>query len=84
MYGAAADGEVIGAVAAIATARNVSMAQVALAWVLSKPGVTAPIIGVSKPHHLDDAIGALALKLDEQEIERLEAAYQPRPISGHK
>ena len=58
-------------------------AVVALAWVLSKPYVTAPIIGASKPHHLDDAISALALKLDAAPIARLEAPYRPKAIAGH-
>jgi len=58
-------------------------AVVALAWVLSKPFVTAPIIGASKPHHLEDAVAALALKLDAQTIAKLEAPYKPKPILGH-
>ena len=56
---------------------------VALAWVLAKPYVTAPIIGASKPHHLDDALAALALKLDPRTIARLEEPYQPKPVVGH-
>jgi aryl-alcohol dehydrogenase-like predicted oxidoreductase len=56
---------------------------VALAWVLSKPHVTAPIIGASKPHHLDDALAALALKLDARTIARLEEPYQPKAVVGH-
>jgi aryl-alcohol dehydrogenase-like predicted oxidoreductase len=56
---------------------------VALAWVLSKPYVTAPIIGASKPHHLDDALAALALKLDARTIARLEEPYQPKAVVGH-
>ena len=58
-------------------------AQVALAWVLGLPGVTAPIIGASKPHHLADAIAALDLKLDAADRALLEEPYRPRPISGH-
>jgi aryl-alcohol dehydrogenase-like predicted oxidoreductase len=58
-------------------------AVVALAWVLSKPFVTAPIIGASKPHHLEDAAAALALKLDAETIARLEAPYKPKAVVGH-
>lgn len=84
LYAATAqmDDAVIDAVEAVATARSVPMAQVALAWVLAKPGVSAPIVGASKPGHLDDAIAALDLTLDADEIARLEAAYQPHPVTG--
>ena len=56
---------------------------VALAWVLSKPFVTAPIIGASKPHHLADACAALELKLDAATIAKLEAPYRPKAVVGH-
>ena len=58
------------------------MAQVALGWVLSKPIVTAPIIGATKPNHLEDAAATLSVKLTSEEIQRLEEAYQPYPIIG--
>jgi aryl-alcohol dehydrogenase-like predicted oxidoreductase len=58
-------------------------AVVALAWVLSKPYVTAPIVGASKPHHLEDAVAALSLKLDARSIARLEEPYRPRAVAGH-
>jgi aryl-alcohol dehydrogenase-like predicted oxidoreductase len=58
-------------------------AVVALAWVLSKPFVTSPIIGASKPHHLEDAVAALSLKLDAETVAKLEAPYKPKPILGH-
>ena len=58
-------------------------AVVALAWVLSKPFVTSPIIGASKPHHLEDAVAALSLKLDAETIAKLEAPYKPKAILGH-
>ncbi len=58
-------------------------AVVALAWVLSKPFVTSPIIGASKPHHLEDAMAALALKLDPETVAKLEAPYKPRAVVGH-
>jgi aryl-alcohol dehydrogenase-like predicted oxidoreductase len=76
------DAAIIDQVRVIAEARGVSRAQVALAWVLSKPGITAPIIGATKPHHLDDAIAAVDLKLSDAEIESLEKPYTPRPIAG--
>jgi aryl-alcohol dehydrogenase (NADP+) len=74
---------VIDAVATVAGKRGVPPAQVALAWLLSRPGVTAPIVGASKPHHLDDALGALELVLSEEEIAQLEAPYRTRPVAGH-
>jgi aryl-alcohol dehydrogenase-like predicted oxidoreductase len=77
-----ADRRVVERVAAIAKARGVSRAQVALAWVLSKPVVTAPIIGANKPHHLTDAVAALSLKLSGEEIAALEEPYVPHPIAG--
>jgi aryl-alcohol dehydrogenase (NADP+) len=67
----------------VATNHNVTASQVALAWVLSKPYIAAPIIGSSKIEHLDQAIAALDIKLSEEEIKQLEEAYQPHPILGH-
>lgn len=78
-----ADRKVVEQVAAIAAARGVPTAQVALAWVAQKPFVTAPIIGASKPQHLDDAVAALTLKLDAAEISQLEAPYLPHTVVGH-
>jgi 1-deoxyxylulose-5-phosphate synthase len=69
-------------VSEVAEARGLPMAQVALAWVLSKPIVTAPIIGATKPHHLEDAVAALSINLTPEEIQQLEGAYQPHPIIG--
>ncbi|HTJ35981.1 MAG TPA: aldo/keto reductase, partial [Dactylosporangium sp.] len=69
--------------AEVAAERGVTPAQTALAWLLSKPIVTAPIVGATKLNHLDDAIAATELTLDEKEIERLEAPYVPHAISGH-
>jgi 1-deoxyxylulose-5-phosphate synthase len=66
----------------VAEARGLPMAQVALAWMLSKPIVTAPIIGAAKPHHLEDAIGALSVQLTPDEIRHLEETYQPHPVIG--
>ena len=70
-------------VSELAEARGLPMAQVALAWMLSKPVITAPIIGATKPHHLDDAVSALSIQLTTDEIHHLEEAYQPHPILGH-
>ncbi|WP_195847110.1 aldo/keto reductase, partial [Bordetella pertussis] len=65
-----------------AAQRGVSRAQVAMAWLLRQPAVTAPIVGASKPRHLEDAVAALALRLTDEEAARLEAAYAPHPVAG--
>jgi 1-deoxyxylulose-5-phosphate synthase len=78
-----ADFAVVDVNAKIAEERGVKPAQVALAWLLAQPAVTAPIVGATKVAHLEDAIGATELTLDEKEIERLEAPYQPHTIRGH-
>ena len=75
---AASNPDVIDAVERVATARGVSMAQVGLAWLLSKPEVTAPIVGATKLPHLMDAIGAVEVKLTDDETAALEAPYTPR------
>ena len=62
--------------------RGIPNAQVALAWMLSKPVITAPIIGASKPGHIEDAVAALSVKLSEEEIHHLEKLYQPHPVRG--
>jgi aryl-alcohol dehydrogenase-like predicted oxidoreductase len=67
----------------MAQERGVPNAQIALSWLFSKSVVTAPIIGASKPGHLEDAVGALSIKLSQEEIKRLEEPYQPHPILGH-
>jgi aryl-alcohol dehydrogenase-like predicted oxidoreductase len=68
---------------ALAERRGLPMAQVALAWLLHQPGVTAPIIGASKPHHLDDALAAVDVSLSAEECTELEAPYAPHPVLGH-
>jgi aryl-alcohol dehydrogenase-like predicted oxidoreductase len=77
------DFTVVDRVLEIATQRNVKPAQVALAWILSKPAVSAPIIGASKLYQLEDALTALTLKLTPDEIKRLEEPYEPHPVLGH-
>ena len=77
-----ADRAVIDAVAQVAQARGVPRAQVALAWVASRPGVTAPIIGASKPPHLSDAVAGLALQLTPEEVQALEKPYIPHAVAG--
>ncbi|MFO0790657.1 MAG: aldo/keto reductase [Pirellulales bacterium] len=79
-----ADHNTVNALEAVATERGVPMAQIALAWHFTKPYVTAPIIGATKPHHLADAVAAVELKLSPEEVARLEAAYQPHPVMGFK
>jgi aryl-alcohol dehydrogenase-like predicted oxidoreductase len=82
MYGTDGDFEIVNKVSDIAWNRGIPNAQVALAWVLSKPTITAPIIGASKPGHLEDAVGALSVKLTDDETKELEALYQPHPVLG--
>ena len=77
-----ADQDVVERVGEIAAERGIPRAQVALAWVLSKPFVTAPIVGATKPAHIDDAIGALDVELSADEIDRLEQPYVPHAVSG--
>ena len=67
----------------IAKARGVTASQIALAWLLQKPHVTAPIIGATKMEHLEQSIAALEIQLTEDEIKQLEEPYQPHPILGH-
>ena len=83
LYSPELDFAVVDRVAEVAGARGVPAAQVALAWLLHKPGVTAPIVGATKLQHLDDAVAAEKLALDADEIARLEEPYVPHSISGH-
>jgi aryl-alcohol dehydrogenase-like predicted oxidoreductase len=77
-----ADWDVVDAVERIAKERGVAMASVALAWVLSKPGITAPIVGATKLKHLEDAIAALDIELTDDEIKALEAPYHPKAFAS--
>ena len=76
------DRKIVEQVAAVAKARGVPQAQVAMAWLLQKKGITSPIIGASKPAHLTDAVAALSLKLTSEEIASLEAPYVPHAVAG--
>ena len=78
-----ADDAIVAAVSEIAQARGVSMAQVALAWVSGHPAVSAPIVGATKPQHLEDAIASVELALTADERAALEAPYTPQPVQGH-
>lgn len=77
-----ADRRVVEAVARVAEARGLLRAQVALAWLLQKAPVTAPIIGATKLHHLDDAVAALSVTLSQEEVAALEEAYVPHAVEG--
>ena len=76
------DRSIVDAVLGVAAERGVAPAQIALAWLLSKPGVDAPIVGATKSHHLADAVAAVDLRLDDSEIESLEKNYQPHAVVG--
>ncbi|MES2460528.1 MAG: aldo/keto reductase [Armatimonadota bacterium] len=84
LYNAAVDSDrqIVDRVAQVAAAHSVPRAQVALAWMLSKSVITAPIVGASKPHHLEDAVAALSVKLTDDEIGNLEEPYIPHPVAG--
>ncbi len=83
LYTREADDRVVECVEQVAKNRGVPAAQVALSWLLHKPGVTAPIVGASKPHHLQDAVAAVDLTLSKEEISTLESVYIPHPVLGH-
>jgi aryl-alcohol dehydrogenase-like predicted oxidoreductase len=78
------DRRVVERVGQVADKRGVPRAQVALAWLLSKPAVTSPIVGATKPNHLEDAVAALALRLTPEEIASMEEPYSPHPVLGFK
>jgi 1-deoxyxylulose-5-phosphate synthase len=83
LYKPEIDFEVVDRAAAVAQAHNVRTAQVALAWLLQRPGVTAPIVGATKLEHVEDALAAEALELSEGDVARLEEPYVPHAIAGH-
>ena len=76
------DKPMVDRVGEIAKARGIPGAQIALAWLLHKPAVTAPIVGATKPHHLEEAVAALDVKLSDAELEALQAPYVPHRIVG--
>jgi 1-deoxyxylulose-5-phosphate synthase len=78
-----ADFDVVDVVRAVAAERDLPPAQIALAWLLSQPAVSAPIVGATKLRHLEDAIAAVDLTLSDEEVARLEAPYRPHPVIGH-
>jgi aryl-alcohol dehydrogenase-like predicted oxidoreductase len=83
LYSQPTDFDVVDAVGDVAADRGVPSAQIALAWLLAKRGVTAPIVGATKPGHMEDALAAEALDLTDEEIKRLEAPYVAHPVLGH-
>lgn len=83
MYYQDNDFETLDRVIEVANQHGVKPAQIALAWMLHKPGITSPIIGASKMPHLDEALAAMDIKLSAEEMDFLEAPYQPHPVLGH-
>ena len=83
LYYRDSDFQIVERVVELANKRGVKPTQIALAWMLTKPEVSAPIIGASKPHHLPEAVGAIDIKLSADEIKYLEELYQPHPVLGH-
>ena len=83
LYDQPGDAEVVAANRAVAAARGVSPAVTALAWLLSRPAVTAPIIGATKPEHLETAVQALDVQLTDAEVAAMQAPYRPHPVRGH-
>jgi len=83
LYTHPTDFDIVDRVGEIAGERGVPMAQIALAWLLRKPGVTAPIVGATKQHHLEDALAAEQLELTDDEATRLEELYVPHAVAGH-
>jgi aryl-alcohol dehydrogenase-like predicted oxidoreductase len=77
------DYDVVDAVRTVADERGLPPAQIALAWLLGRPAVAAPIVGATKLAHLDDAVAAVDVTLDAEEVTRLEAPYRPHPVLGH-
>jgi 1-deoxyxylulose-5-phosphate synthase len=84
MYYQESDFQIVERLSTLAEQRGVSNAQLAMAWLLHKPGVTAPILGASKLKHLEEAVAALEISLSGEEMTRLEELYQPHPVLGHR
>ncbi|NBC23795.1 MAG: aldo/keto reductase [Gammaproteobacteria bacterium] len=83
LYRRESDLDIVDRNAEVAARLGVKPAQTALAWMLGKPGVVAPIIGASKPHHLQDAVAALDIELSAEDVKSLEELYEPHPVLGH-
>lgn len=83
MYYNESDFAIVDRVVELAAQFGVKPAQIALAWLLHRPGVTAPIVGASKMSHLEDAIGALDITLSDEDMAYLEEPYEPHPVLGH-
>jgi 1-deoxyxylulose-5-phosphate synthase len=77
------DFDVVDAVRNVAAERDLPPAQVALAWILGRPGVTAPIVGATRTKHLEDAVAAVRIRLSEEEVATLQAPYRPHTVLGH-
>jgi aryl-alcohol dehydrogenase (NADP+) len=84
LYYQDSDFQVVDRVVELAQKRGIAPAQIALAWLLHQPGITAPIIGASKMNHLEDALAALEIELTHEECQGLEEFYQPHPVLGHR
>ena len=84
MYYRRSDRAVVKTLSDLAGKRSVTMAQLALAWILHQPGVTAPIVGATRMEHLEEAVKAQGIKLDEEERKALEEPYEPHPVLGHE
>ncbi len=78
------DFQVAERVAEVSEKRGVPPAQTALAWLLSRPGITAPVVGATRPEHVNDAVASLDIQLDEEEVRQLEEGYRPHPVLGHE
>ncbi|WP_370328235.1 aldo/keto reductase [Euzebya sp.] len=83
LYGSREEPTILDAVGAAAEKHGVTRAQIALAWLLQKPGVTSPIVGVTKPSHLSEAVAAVDVPLDDEDLDALETPYRPRPVLDH-
>jgi aryl-alcohol dehydrogenase-like predicted oxidoreductase len=83
LYYRPSDFAVVDRLSEVAQQRGVKNAQIALAWILARPGVSAPIIGASKPYQLEDALAATEIRLTPEEMKRLEEPYEPHPVLGH-
>jgi 1-deoxyxylulose-5-phosphate synthase len=83
LYHADADFEIVDRLSEMAAQKNIPAAQIALAWILGKPGITCPIIGATKMSHIEDAAAALSVKLTQEEVKQLEELYLPHTVLGH-